>query len=994
MERRILVAEDSPTQAGQLSALLQEAGYMVAVSGNGSEALAAARAMKPAIIVSDIVMAQMDGYALCRAIKSDERLKDIPVILVTVLSSPPDVLRALECGADVLIRKPYDEEDLLSRLRYIEANAPLRKGDKAQIGVEIEVAGRRHFVTAAPRQILDLLVSTYDQAVHMNEKLAAREREVERAYRSLNALYGMADGLNRGGSEREVLETALEWALELPGVGAGWVCLREGEAGFRLAAARNLPPALEAPGALEGECACRRKLLAGDFDLAVNILECDRLRDARGDTRGLRCHAGVPLWIGDRTLGVMNLVGPAPGVFRDEDLKVLYAVGHQLAVSLERARLVERLEAEVEARTAALTAEVAQRRRAEGALRSAEAQFRGLVEQSLVGIYTIQDGRFLYANPRLAEIFGYTQEEIVSSRSVSDLVAEQDRARVSRSLRKRLEGQMPSAHYTFRGRRKDGTLIDVEVHGLRTEVDGRPAVTGALLDVTERRRAENARARLTAIVETTPDVVGIADAEGRVLYLNRAGRQLLGIPADGDVAPLTIAQTHPDWARAAVMEQGLPTAVREGVWSGETAFKAHDGREVPMWQVIIAHRGADGGVEFLSTVARDLTERKRAEEGLRQTEKLAVMGELLAGVAHEMNNPLSIVMGQTALLRQAVEDEPAAERAEKIAQAAERCARIVRNFLALARQRPVERQRTALDRIVREAVELLAYQLRVDSVKTELDLGQDVPILWADPHQLHQVLVNLIANAHHAMRETPPPRRLTFTSRFDAARNCVVLAVADTGPGIPPEIQARIFEPFFTTKAPGEGTGLGLSLCRGVIQEHGGSIQVESQPGRGTVFRVTLPVTTPPATVPETPAAAPGPSLRGKTILVVDDDALVAELLADLLAIDGHQVDTAPNGVVALTKLRERTYDLIVSDVKMPELDGPGLYGEVERRHPGLRRRFVFITGDLLSRETKEFLEQTGAPHFSKPVALEDVRRAVQRALRAPGSSPPGPGTG
>ncbi len=373
---------------------------------------------------------------------------------------------------------------------------------------------------------------------------------------------------------------------------------------------------------------------------------------------------------------------------------------------------------------------------------------------------------------------------------------------------------------------------------------------------------------------------------------------------------------------------------------------------------------------------------QRQREVLYQAEKLAAMGQLLAGVAHELNNPLAVVMGQIALLRRSVGEGPLTQRAEKIAQAAERCAHIVKNFLALARQHTPERSEVRLNQVVQEAVELLAYSLRVDNVEVTLDLAEGLPVLWGDPHQLHQVVVNLVTNAHHALRETPTPRRLTLTTRHEPARDLVTLAVADTGPGIPAELQGRIFEPFFTTKPPGQGTGLGLSLCQGIVEGHGGTIRVESAPERGAVFVTELPVQAPPEGEPDAAIAEAVPQVQGKRILVVDDEPEVADVLAEMLAADGHEVETAANGALALDRLRERACDLIVSDLRMPELDGPGLYRELERRHPELCGRVIFLTGDTLSPEITGFLERIGAPSLGKPFTLDEVRRVVQRALR------------
>ena len=363
----ILLAEDSSTQAEKLQHLLEERGYTVVTARDGQEALAAARRRKPTLIISDILMPELDGYGLCKAIKADEKLNDIPVILMTTLSDSRDVIRGLECGADNFIRKPYDERYLLSRVGYLLMNLELRKNQKVQMGVEINLGGHRHFITAERQQILDLLISTYEQAVDLNNDLMLREKELAASNQVLQGLYRIAEGLNRAVSERAVAEAALERALELLGIQAGWISLREGESGFRLAAARGLPSALSEPDAFDGSCTCRRKLLSGELDSAINVPECEPLGKARGDTQGLRLHASVPLWLGGghNTLGVLNLAGPGDRLFDDKELEVLYSVGNQVAVALERARLHEHLEKLVEQRTAALTAEVAERKGAE-----------------------------------------------------------------------------------------------------------------------------------------------------------------------------------------------------------------------------------------------------------------------------------------------------------------------------------------------------------------------------------------------------------------------------------------------------------------------------------------------------------------------------------------------------------------------------------------------------------------------------------------------------
>ena len=391
------------------------------------------------------------------------------------------------------------------------------------------------------------------------------------------------------------------------------------------------------------------------------------------------------------------------------------------------------------------------------------------------------------------------------------------------------------------------------------------------------------------------------------------------------------------------------------------------------------------------SLRREIAERQQVEEQVRQQqealaqrEKLAAMGSLLAGVAHELNNPLAVVMMRADVLHEELQDGPLAEQVHAIAQAAERCVRIVNNFLTLARQHSAERRTVQLNTVIGEALQLLTYMLQVDDIAVELHLAPDLPMLWADPHQLHQVVLNLVTNAHQALREVPGLRRLTLTTRPNPTGPSVSLEVADTGPGIPPAIQARLFEPFFTTKPIGIGTGLGLPLCQGIIEGHEGTISLQSQPGHGTVFRIELPVQAVAASGPQVPTAGTPPSGRELTaaILVVDDEPGVVRALAYLLRRTGHEVDTAANGRFALEKLQSRTYDLILCDLRMPECDGPTLYHELQHRHPQFCQRLIFLTGDTLAPEAQAFLEEVGTPRLTKPCRAAQVRQVVQQVLQ------------
>ncbi|MHB1188351.1 EAL domain-containing protein [Thiobacillus sp.] len=485
----ILIAEDSPTQAEQLQNLLEGHGYRVVAAANGRQALEALRRHKPSLVISDIVMPEMNGYELCKAIKDDAALKDIPVVLVTTLADVLDIMKGLECGADNFIRKPYEEKYLLARVDYLLMNQEMRKSQKMQMGMEIHLGGQRHFITAERQQIVDLLISVYDEAVHLNEELKARQGELADSNRALSGLYHIAEGLNQAVSEREVCEKALEHAMELPGVRAGWISLREGESGFRLAAARNLPPALLAEGAMDGMCECRRRFLAGELDHVTNLLECERLGKAKGDTQGLRHHASVPLWNGDQMLGVMNLVGADQGLFREDELETLYSVGHQVAIALERAWLHEHLERLVAERTAAL--------------HESEARYRSLVEgvDAIVWEADAETLQFSFVNRQAEAILGYPIAQWLAEPNFwVDHLYPEDRGQAVAYCRAAV-AQRRDHQLEYRVLAADGRVVWLrDIVRVPLEPDGSVRrLRGLMVDITRHKENEARIARLNRI---------------------------------------------------------------------------------------------------------------------------------------------------------------------------------------------------------------------------------------------------------------------------------------------------------------------------------------------------------------------------------------------------------------------------------------------------------------------------------------------------------------
>lgn len=490
MTQRILIVEDSTTQREKLRLLLQDAGYEVAPAEHGEEALARFDPDRDHLVISDIVMpGEVNGYDLCRRIKAGAG-RHVPVMLLTSLADPLDIINGLECGADNFLTKPYQPEHLLERIRALLTIRQARTAARLQVGVDVYLLGRKFTINSDREQILDLLISTFEDAVLQNRALREREEQIERSRRSMAGLYQLAVDLNGGRTEQEVANVALERALNLPGVQAGWVSLRGPDDSFRLVAARQLPPALEAPGALEGECTCRRMLLQGEFDSAVNITTCDRLRTTTEDTRGLRYHASVPLWVGDRALGIMNLAGPSEGMFSDEDLQVLHGVGNQIAVALERASLHEQLKQRVEERTAQLETETTVRQRAEEKLDIAQRERLAILEAIPDIVYLLDtEGRLVRWNRRLQEVSGHPEDRLSQSAAL-DLIAQDTRAGVATAIASAMNtgyAEIEADLLTADGRTIPYHLIGVPMRSEQGEVIG---LTGVGRDLTRYKKLE------------------------------------------------------------------------------------------------------------------------------------------------------------------------------------------------------------------------------------------------------------------------------------------------------------------------------------------------------------------------------------------------------------------------------------------------------------------------------------------------------------------------
>ncbi len=571
-------------------------------------------------------------------------------------------------------------------------------------------------------------------------------------------------------------------------------------------------------------------------------------------------------------------------------------------------------------------------------LRESEERYRLITEQVNDAIFfTDLDGRVLFANRRAREITRYRVEDL-ASRTLVSLLSPESAERALARIEAIRSGREASTLFETEIVREDGRRAQVEAVLTSVIKEGRSI--GWLVvtrDISERSRAEqhirDSEARMRAILEASEDAIVTIDQEGAIVEFNRAAENMFGRPGANvigkSMAELFVPPTLRDRHRQG-LDRYLATGQSHilGKRVELTAMRA-DGTEFPV-ELTVTRILAEGPQAF-SACIRDLSESKHLRERLIQAEKLATLGELIAGIAHELNNPLAVVVGQAQMLRTHSQDPAAIVRAEKIGRAAERASRIVRNFLTAARRHRPERVAVAINEVINESLDLLGYQLRVSNVEVETSLSADLPATTGDPHQIQQVILNL-ANAIQAMADSHRRTRLRLATSLSPDHSAILITMSDTGPGIPPEHLSKIFDPFFTTKSPEQGTGLGLAIAHAIVKDHEGSITVESTAAQGTTFVLRFPVVAPPLLHPVAAVARAIPA--GLRVLVVDDEDELRDIISESLATRGFHVVAAGCGLEAREIIARESVDLLVLDIRMPGLSGKDLWHEIRQSRP------------------------------------------------------------
>ena len=514
--------------------------------------------------------------------------------------------------------------------------------------------------------------------------------------------------------------------------------------------------------------------------------------------------------------------------------------------------------------------------------------------------------------------------------------------------------------HSTRADRRYATLLENEV----------ASQTRSLMDSLAATAAAERNLRL--LMNAVPDSIVVVDREGRILESNGPTRvmgALAGPPENRSIFEFLDADA------TAVVREKLAATFRGEIQRFEIPFSRDDGTH-GVAAALYAPIREGSRITRVLILARDITDQKRNESQFQQAEKLAAMGQLVSGVAHEINNPAAIISGfaQTLLL-----DELKAEHREMLQMMydeATRIGRITSNLLAFARAGSQQRALVDMNDIARRTFALRSYHLSTLNIAVSLDLDPSEPKIWADASELQQLILNLLINAEQALVTVEGPRTIDVRTRADEGE--ARLEIADSGPGVPAEIRSKIFDPFFTTKPEGVGTGLGLSICYGIAREHGGRLWVESEPGHGARFGITLPRDPREESRPEPKTPELTPAAGELTVLVVDDETALRNALLRFLGRRGIRGEGVSDGAEALRVLQQRDFDVIISDVRMPGMSGRELLERLQRDRPDLVPRVVFSTGDTFAPDTAALLKESGVPTVTKPFDFAMLERVIR----------------
>jgi len=639
--------------------------------------------------------------------------------------------------------------------------------------------------------------------------------------------------------------------------------------------------------------------------------------------------------------------------------------------------------------------------------RQDEARFTDLFETLQEGVYLADsEGKLEDVNPAFVAMLGYENRSELVGRSLSEFFLEPEDWEAER--RQLARSDILPGHEAMLRRHDGSALAALHAAALIRDADGHVSRhQGTLVDVSERRQIETRLHReqefARRLVESFPDLVIALDRECRCTFVSPRSTELLGFSPEQLAASALSELIEPhSWKELQVF---LDSIMSGRCANGSTEFLArrNDGETRLFRATASPLINASGQIAGAIASARDITDSKRMEQQLIQNERLAAMGQMIAGVAHELNNPLTAVLGVTELLRDSTPEDSARKQLDIAHRQARRAAQIVQSLLAFSRPPQPRKICLNLSELIQRSLQLHEHSLRTNCVTVDFAAAPDLPPILGDTSQLTQVFLNLIVNAEQAIREVRDQGVLRI--RVSRAGERVLATFQDDGAGIPGDILPRIFDPFFTTKRPGRGTGLGLSICLAILREHNGEIEAEPLPEGGSLFTISLPIARGTAMFLAEPSdQSAAPSLgevskevaAGHSVLVVDDEESIREMIREGLSARGFQVQTAATVEEALSLMERLTFDAVLCDLNLRSGDGVAgsgldVYAAMTGAAPDSKDQplFFVMSGELVAPALAERLNQAGARMLQKPFRISDLIAILSEALakRARGRS-------
>ena len=609
---------------------------------------------------------------------------------------------------------------------------------------------------------------------------------------------------------------------------------------------------------------------------------------------------------------------------------------------------------------------------------AAEWRYRELMENANDAVFIIdaKTGEIQESNTRAAEMVGVSSQQDLVGRDIMMLHPSAIKAKAHSRLGETI--RLGAATFDDLPLVKmDGSELEVQISAKVVDLGGERLIHSVVRDISDQKAADRAlresEARFRELYDEAPVGYCELDPSGRIKRVNKTQVELLGYKEEEMVGRYIWEFSADEESRRVIQNRIESKVPLTGAF--EATYRRKDGTTLTMLIEEKLLEDDNGNTIGVRCTFQDITERKQAEERLREASRLASVGELAAGVAHEINNPLTSILGFSELLMDEDLPEQTRSDARRISSDAQRAARVVQNLLSFARKHEPQTQFVPVTPIIEKALELRAYEFDVNNIEVTTELGDGLPNTMVDEHQLLQVLVNILTNAEQAMAGGNGKGLVNVRTGMLADR--IRISVSDNGPGVSPESLAKIFDPFYTTKEVGKGTGLGLSLSYGIVSQHGGDLWAENNPENGMTFHIELPVKSPEGQPDVHHPDAENPLAVPKHVLVVDDEASIREMLARQLSVEGLEVDVASSGDEGWAKVQDRVYDRILLDMKMPGMGGRELYELIKELDTELAGKIIFVTGDTLTDETRDFLDSTGNPKLSKPFQREKLRKVI-----------------